>query len=130
MRHYEQTFILKATLTKEEIENRIETTKANITNNGGEVIAFQDIGVKKLAYKIDKNPRGYYGVVYFTIKPSAIFELERLLRISEDVLKYLTVKYESKKEVSVFKQMVDKVNGKVEAPKEKEATSTDESQEG
>lgn len=121
MRHYEQTFILKPTLTQEEINSKIESIKENITKNGGKILAFQDTGIRKLAYKVQKNSRGYYGVIYFSIEPKNILELERVLRISEDVLKFLTIKYESKKELVAFSGMVDKANGKVvEAPKTEE----------
>jgi small subunit ribosomal protein S6 len=131
-RHYEQVIILKPTLTQEEINGRIEAVKENITKNGGEIVAFQDIGIKKLAYKVEKNPRGYYGVIYFTIEPSAIIELERVLKISEDVIKFLTLKYESKKELVAFNGMVDKANGKgAEAPKEESTEAkTEEVAEG
>jgi small subunit ribosomal protein S6 len=111
MRHYEQLFILKPTLTPEETATKIESIKESITANGGEIIAFDNIGSKKLAYPIDKNKRGHYGVLYFKIAPSSILELERLYRISEDVLKFMTVKYESKKEVKAFNEMVAKVVG-------------------
>jgi small subunit ribosomal protein S6 len=112
LRHYEQVFILKPTLTPEELASKIENIKESITKNGGEIVAFQDVGMKQLAYEIDKNKRGYYGVIFFKIDPSVILELERLLRISEDVLKFLTVKYDSKKLVKEFQKMVDKANGK------------------
>ncbi len=120
MRHYEQVFILKPTLTAEETANRIEVIKNSITNNGGEILAFQENGTQPLAYEIENQKRGFYGVIYFTSEPSAILELERLLRISEDVLKFLTVKYESKKMINAFQKMVNKVNGVVEEKPEPE----------
>lgn len=123
MRFYEQLFILKPTLTPEETSAKIESIKESITKNGGEIIAFDEIGSKKLAYEIQKNKRGYYGAIYFKTTPSSILELERLHRISEDVLKYMTVKYESKKEVKAFNEMVAKVagNSKKEAEEKAEA---------
>jgi len=136
MRHYEQIFILKPTLTQEEINGRIESIKENITKNGGEILAFHDIGIRRLAYKVQKNPRGYYGVFYFKIQPSAIFELERLLRINEDVIKYLTIKYETKKELKAFQSMIDRANGKTSETStnkdevKEEETSQEENSEG
>jgi len=125
MRHYEQLFILKPTLTPEETTAKIEAIKESITANGGEIIAFDNVGSKKLAYPIDKNKRGYYGVLYFKTAPSSILELERLYRISEDVLKFMTVRYESKKEVKAFNEMVTKVIGSAK----KEETVEEEKQE-
>ena len=112
MRHYEQIFILKPTLSQEEIENRVEQIRSNIVNNGGNVLAYQEMGFRKLAYKVQNHKRGYYGVFYFTIEPSAIAELERLLRVSEDVIRFLTIKYITKRDIKSFQKMVDKANGK------------------
>jgi len=114
MRHYEQVFILKPTLTKDESASAIETIKETITKNGGEILLFQDIGVRKLAYKVQKNPRGYYGILYFKIDPKAIIELERVLKINEDVIKYLTIKYETKKEVKAYHDLMAKASRKKE----------------
>jgi small subunit ribosomal protein S6 len=112
LRHYEQVFILKPTLTPEELSAKVENIKENISKNGGEILAYQEMGMKELAYEIDKNKRGFYGVLYFKIKPEVIKELERVLRISEDVLKFLTIKYENKKQITAFNKMVDVANGK------------------
>ncbi|HIC10691.1 MAG TPA: 30S ribosomal protein S6 [Campylobacterales bacterium] len=130
MRHYEQIFVLKPTLSQEEIENRVEQIRSNIANNGGNVLAYQEMGFRKLAYKVQNHKRGYYGVFYFTIEPSAIFELERLLRISEDVIKFLTVKYITKKDIKSFQNMVNKANGKEVSDEHKEVSvSTDTAEE-
>jgi small subunit ribosomal protein S6 len=120
LRHYEQVFILKPTLTPEENSAKVENIKEAIEKNGGEILAYKELGMRELAYEIDKNKRGFYGVIYFKTNPSAIKELERLLKLSEDVLKYLTIKYDSKKEVSAFNGMVDATNGKKPEVEEKE----------
>jgi small subunit ribosomal protein S6 len=125
MKHYEQIFILKPTLTAEETTSRLEAIKDSITKNGGEILGFQDAGLRKLAYKVKKHSRGYYGVIYFKTNPSAIAEIERVLSISEDVIKYMTLKYESNKELKAFNDLVDHVNGK----KKEEKRFTEESSE-
>ena len=114
MRHYEQVFILKPALTKDESASAIETIKETITKNGGEILVFQDIGIRKLAYKVQKHPRGYYGILYFKIDPQAIIELERVLKINENVIKYLTIKYETKKEIKAFQNLMVKATRKKE----------------
>jgi small subunit ribosomal protein S6 len=108
MRHYENLVIVKPTLTEEEIQNSIAAIEDVITSNGGEIVARDSMGMRKLAYAIDKNPRGYFHVVYYTIEPSAIAEIERRFRINEDLLRYVTIKYDSKREVKAWNDMVEK----------------------
>jgi len=120
LKHYENLFVIKPTLTPEETQAVIEKLKENITKNGGEIILFQDIGTRKLAYEVKANKRGYYGVFYFKMQPENILEIERLLRISEDVIKFLTVKYDTKKEVKAFNIMIQKLTKKASNSTEKE----------
>jgi small subunit ribosomal protein S6 len=108
MRHYENLVIVKPTLTEEEIKNSIAAIEEVITSNGGEIVARDSMGMRKLAYPIDKNPRGYFHVVYYMIKPSAITEIERRFRINEELLRFVTIKYDSKREVKAWNEMVEK----------------------
>lgn len=108
MRHYENLVILKPTLTAEEMEAAIANIENNITKDGGEIVAREAKGMKKLAYEINKNPRGYFHIMYFKIAPAAIEEIERLYRINEDVLRFVTVKYDSKREVKAWNDLVTK----------------------
>lgn len=110
MRHYENLVIVKPTLTEEEIKNSIDAIEAIITSNGGEIVARNAVGLRKLAYPIEKNPRGYFHVVYYTIDPSAITEIERRFRINEELLRFVTIKYDSKREVKAWTEMVEKAN--------------------
>ena len=125
MRHYENLVIVKPTLTEEEIQNTIATVEAIITENGGEIVVRNDMGMRKLAYPIDKNERGFYSVIYFKGEPSSINEIERRYRINEELLRFVTIKYDSKREVAAWTQQVEKVNAtpkKEEAPAAAEAT--------
>ncbi|MHC3993862.1 30S ribosomal protein S6 [Thiomicrolovo sp. ZZH C-3] len=108
MRHYENLVIVKPTLTEEEIKNSIAAIEAVITENGGEIVARDEMGMRKLAYPIEKSPRGYFHVVYYMIEPSAIAEIERRFRINEELLRYVTIKYDSKREVKAWNDMVEK----------------------
>jgi len=108
MRHYENLVIVKPTLTEEEIKNSIAAIEEVITSNGGEIVARDNMGMRKLAYPIEKNPRGYFHVVYYTINPSAITEIERRFRINEELLRFVTIKYDSKREVKAWNEMVEK----------------------
>lgn len=128
MKHYELLFVIKPTLTEEEIKAGIETVKNSITSTGGEIAVNKDMGIRKLAYEIDKQKRGYYYVTYFSTKPDAITEIERLLRINENILRFMTVKYDSKREVKAWNELVEKTNtlnkgaAKAEAPASEEKT--------
>lgn len=108
MRHYENLVIVKPTLTEEEIKNTIATVEEFITSNGGEIIARDAMGMKKLAYPIEKNARGYFYVMYYKIAPSAISEIERRFRINEEILRFVTMKYDSKREIKAWNDMVEK----------------------
>ncbi|MCZ6103651.1 30S ribosomal protein S6 [Campylobacter ureolyticus] len=105
MKHYEVLFILKPTLTEDEIKERVDFVKEIITKNDGEVASVIEMGARKLAYTIDKYERGVYFVIYFTAPTSLIEELVRNLRYNEDVIRFLTVKYENKKEIAAWEKL-------------------------
>ncbi|RXJ95081.1 30S ribosomal protein S6 [Malaciobacter molluscorum] len=107
LKHYETMFILKPTLTEEETKAQIEVVKSNIEKNGGEIVSFDDMGTRQLAYEIEKNKRGYYFVIYFKAPANAILELERNYRINEQILRFIFIKYESKKEITAWTKMSD-----------------------
>lgn len=115
MRHYETMFIVKPTLVEEEIKAKIEFYKEAIAKNGGVIETCLDMGMRNLAYEIKKNKRGYYFVIYFKAEPSMVLELERLYRINEDILRFIVIKYESKKEQKAWQTLVDRANKKPES---------------
>ena len=121
MNCYETLFVVKPTLTSEEIEGQIARVKEIIAEEGGELRATDDMGMRRLAYPIEKQERGYYTVVYYTAPSSLVGELERQLRYNEEILRFMTVKYTNKKELGVFEKMVEaakkKASTPVEAPK-------------
>lgn len=114
MKLYETMFILKPTLVEEEIKSRIDFFKEVITKNGGEIETCLDMGMRNLAYEIKKNKRGYYFVIYFKAQASLILELERNYRINEEILRFIVLKYESKKEQNMWQALVNKANNKTE----------------
>ena len=124
MRHYENLVIVKPTLTEEEIKNTIATVEEFITSNGGEIIARDAMGMKKLAYPIEKNARGYFYVMYYKVAPSAISEIERRFRINEEILRFVTMKYDTKREIKAWNDMVEKT--KKVAPTAAVAEKTEE----
>ncbi len=127
MRHYENLVIVKPTLTQEELEQEIKAVEEVITSNGGEIAATDAMGMRKLAYPIQKNERGYYHVIYYKVAPSAISEIERRFRINENLLRFMTVKYENKKEITAWNKMVEKAkNAPAPATEEKKEEAASE----
>lgn len=120
-RRYELLFVLKPTLVEEELQAKITFLKETLEKNGAEIAALQDMGSKKLAYQVQKFERGHYGVFYFTAPTSSILEVERILRISEDFIKFMTVKYEKQKEIRHWNKLVEKFSPKEEVAKEETA---------
>jgi len=115
MRHYENLVIVKPTLTEEEARASVAAIEEVLTSNGAEIVARDEMGTKKLAYPIQKNERGYFHVVYYTMAPASISEVERRFRINEDLLRFLTIKYDSKREVTAWKELVAKTEKKAAA---------------
>ncbi|MEA3228312.1 MAG: 30S ribosomal protein S6 [Campylobacterota bacterium] len=128
MRNYENLVIVKPTFTAEEIQASIQAIQEVITSNGGEIAATTAMGMRKLAYPIEKNERGYYHVIYSTIAPAAITEIERRFRINEDLLRFVTIKYDTNREKAAWNSLVEKANKsaatKTETPVE-EAPATE-----
>jgi small subunit ribosomal protein S6 len=120
MRHYENLVIVKPTLTEEEIKSQLAAIDEIITSNGGEIAARDEMGIRKLAYPIAKSERGYFYVVYYTMEPANIAEVERRFRINEELLRFVTMKYDSKREVKAWNEMVEKAKA---APAKAEAKS-------
>jgi len=116
MRNYENLVIVKPTLTAEEIQASVKAIEEVITSNGGEIATTDSMGMRKLAYPIEKNERGYFHVIYYTIAPSAITEIERRFRINEELLRFVTIKYDTNREIIAFNQLVAKAQKKNEAP--------------
>jgi small subunit ribosomal protein S6 len=113
---YETLFVVKATLTDEETAVQITKIKDVLAKEGAELVATDDMGMRKLAYPVQKNDRGYYTVLFFKGEGTVINELERNLKINEDVIKFLTVKYVKNKEIAQFDKLVAAATKKAEAP--------------
>ncbi|WP_394952676.1 30S ribosomal protein S6 [uncultured Helicobacter sp.] len=124
MKHYETMFIIKPTLVEEEIKTKIDFFKDIITKNGGVIETCLDMGMRNLAYEIKKNKRGYYFVIYFKAPTSLIAELERNYRINEEILRFIVIKYENKREQKAWQTLVDRANNKPEPKKQKTSSES------
>lgn len=96
MRIYEELFILRPDATDEEINPVVDQVKSVITSTGGTVDKEDRWGVRKLAYKVAKRSEGYYILIQFTAGSQTVKEVERRLRVSDLVIKYLTVRIDEK----------------------------------
>ncbi len=92
MRHYETTYILRPNLGEEKFTEIIDRTNAIILNDGGSLIGLDRWGVKRLAYEIDKEIQGYYVYINYAAPAKTVDEIERIFRIDDRVMRYLTVK--------------------------------------
>lgn len=117
MRNYENLVIVKPTLTAEEIQSNIAAIEEVITSNGGEIAVTDAMGMRKLAYPINKNERGYFHVIYYTIAPAAISEIERRFRINEELLRFVTIKYDTNREIAAWNKLVEKAKKGTSTPK-------------
>lgn len=91
MRDYEIVYIFRSNLSTEEVEAKLERYHGIITEGSGEITAVVQWGKRQLAYPIQKQPNGHYVVAQFTSPPDPLTELERVLKLEDDVLRYLVV---------------------------------------
>lgn len=96
MRIYEELFIVRPDATDEEIDPVIEQLKGIISQAGGTLDKTEKWGVRKLAYRVLKHEEGLYILLQFTAKPETVHEIERRLRVSDLVLKFITVRIDEK----------------------------------
>ncbi|MBI3543420.1 MAG: 30S ribosomal protein S6 [Deltaproteobacteria bacterium] len=101
---YETTYILRADVSDEVQKTFLEKLKGIITTAGGQVIAVEDWGRRRLAYPIQKENRGYYTYLLYTGNNALVAELERNLRINEQALRFLSVKLEDDFDPATFKR--------------------------
>jgi len=93
MNKYESVVIINPNLEAESIKALVEKI-SNLINSNGTVNSVEELGKRKLAYEIKKLNEGYYVVVKFEAKPELITELERVYRITDEVMKFIVVKEE------------------------------------
>lgn len=92
MNKYEVLYILAANADESVKEAQVEKFSALVTANGGEVESVNKWGNKRFAYEIDGKNDGYYVLMNFTAKPEFPQELERQMRISDEVIRYMVVR--------------------------------------
>lgn len=114
MRHYELLVVVKPTLSVEELQAKLNFLNDILEKNGAVIAAKHEMGTRKLAYQIEKFERGTYTVFYFTAPTAAILEVERLIRLAEEFIRFMTVKFENQKELRFWNKQVEKLTKKSE----------------
>jgi len=96
MRVYEELFVVKPDSPEEEVDAYIEQIKGVITTGKGTVDKVDKWGVRKLAYRISKYTEGVYTLVVFSSGPELVHEIERRMRVTDMVIKFITVRVDEK----------------------------------
>lgn len=95
---YESVFIARQDIPPQEVENLTEIFSGILTENGGSLVKHEYWGLKSLAYRIKKNRKGHYVMCHIDAPSEAVHEMERNMRLHEDILRYLTTRVEALEE--------------------------------
>lgn len=95
---YEHVYLARQDVTAQQVETLTEQLKSIIETGGGKVAKVEYWGVKSLAYRIKKNRKAHFTLMNLDAPPAAVAEMERQMRINEDVLRILTIRVEEHEE--------------------------------
>ena len=95
MPFYENVFIARQDISAAQVEALADSFANLVAEQGGKVEKREYWGLRNLAYRVKKNRKGHYMLFNLDAPPAAVSELERNMRINEDVLRYLTVRVEA-----------------------------------
>jgi small subunit ribosomal protein S6 len=98
MPFYENVFIARQDISAAQADTLAETFSNVITEQGGKVTKKENWGLRNIAYRIKKNRKGHYVLLNIDAPPAAVQEMERQMRISEDILRYLTTRVDELEE--------------------------------
>ena len=98
MSFYEHIFLVRQDLTPTQVEAIVEQYKTLIDENGGKVAKVENWGLRTLAYKIRKNRKAHYVLMNLDTPSAAVQELERIERLSDDVIRYMTIRVDELEE--------------------------------
>ena len=106
---YEHIFMARQDVTPQQVETMVDQYKGVIEQNGGSVDKTEMWGVKSLAYRIKKNRKAHFTMFNLNAPAPAVAEMERQMRINEDILRFMTIKVEElETEPSVMMQKRDR----------------------
>jgi small subunit ribosomal protein S6 len=124
MRIYEELFIVRPNATDEEVDPFIEQIKGVITTAGGTIEKAEKWGIRRLAYRVAKQTEGLYILIVFNANGDSVKELERRLRVSDLVIKFLTVRVDEKiKRIEKRKKAREKRAARKPAPQPQQVSA-------
>lgn len=92
---YEHVFLARQDVSPQQVEQLVEQYKSLIEEQGGNVGKIENWGLRSLAYRINKNRKAHYTLMNITADPAAVAEMERQMRINEDVLRFMTIRVDA-----------------------------------
>ena len=92
MAFYESVIIIRPELSSSQVDNIISNLDEVLNSQSGEIKKKEYWGLRTLAYKIKKNKKGHYYMINIECNSAAIFELERQMKINEDIIRFLSLK--------------------------------------
>ena len=95
---YEHVFMARQDVTSQQVETMVDQYRGVIEQNGGTVEKTEMWGVKSLAYRIKKNRKAHFTLFNLSAPPAAVSEMERQMRINEDILRFMTVRVDELEE--------------------------------
>lgn len=98
MAFYEHVFLTRQDVSSQRVDELVEQYKGVIEENGGQVGKTEYWGLKSLPYRIKKNRKAHYSLVNIDAPHPAVAEMERQMRINEDVLRFLTIRVDELEE--------------------------------
>lgn len=94
MPYYETVFIARQELGAAQVEELTSTFSKILTDMEGKILKTENWGLRTLAYRIRKNRKGHYVLIESDTAPDALLEMERNMRLNEDVLRFMSVRLE------------------------------------
>lgn len=123
---YEHIFMARQDVTPQQVDAMVEQYKGVIETNGGKVEKTENWGLKSLAYRIKKNRKAHFTLFNLEAPAAAVAEMERQMRINEDILRFMTVRVEElETEPSVMMQKRDRDDRKDRRRRDHDDASTD-----
>ena len=104
---YETVVVLHSELSDEEAETAVQDIVGLLESHGAEIIRVDRGGKRRLAYAVQKQRYGYYDLIHFRSTPDALEPLERMYRLSERVIRYLTVRFDKEEQLTGFTRVGD-----------------------
>lgn len=94
MREYELMYIINPSLEEEATNAVVEKFKTLVETNGGEIVKLDRWGKRRMAYEINDLKEGYYVLCFFKGEPAVAQELDRVMKITDDVIRHMIVRDE------------------------------------